>query len=149
MAVTKETSDGTTTINFNVNLNRTMVILSPFILSVAFIILKSAGIVSWSLITVLSPLWVVLAFYLLLLGLVLLNNGSLDNQGAVPFKASSTQVKLALASLTGIFTIMKLVGLISWSWVWVLSPVWIGISLYLSFMAVFYVGAFIYFMRKD
>lgn len=99
MAVAKETSDGTTTINFNVNLNRTMVILSPFILSVAFIILKFAGIVSWSLITVLSPLWVVFAFYLLLLGLVLLNNGSLDNQGAVPFKASSTQVKLALASV--------------------------------------------------
>lgn len=148
MAVTKETSDGTTTINFNVNLNRTMVILSPFILSVAFIILKFAGIVSWSLITVLFPLWAVLAFYLLLLGLVLLNNGSLDNQGAVPFKASSTQVKLALASLTGIFTIMKLVGLISWSWVWVLSPVWIGISLYLGIMSVFYVGAFIYFMRN-
>lgn len=81
MAVTKEISDGTTTINFNVNLNRTMVILSPFILSAVFIILKFTGIVSWSLLTVLSPLWV-------------------------------------------------------------------GIALHLSFMAVFYVGAFIYFMRK-
>lgn len=148
MAVTKETSDGTTTINFNVNLNRTMVILSPFILSAVFIILKFTGIVSWSLLTVLSPLWVVLAFYLLLIGLVLLNNDSLDNQGAVPFKASSTQVRLALASLTGIFTVMKLIGLIAWSWVWVLSPLWVGIALHLSFMAVFYVGAFIYFMRK-
>lgn len=30
--------------------------------------------------------------------------------------------------LTIIFVVLKLVGVIDWSWVWVLSPLWIGIS---------------------
>ena len=30
--------------------------------------------------------------------------------------------------LTTIFVVLKLVGVIDWSWVWVLSPLWIGIS---------------------
>ena len=29
--------------------------------------------------------------------------------------------------LTLIFIVLKLVGVINWSWVWVLSPVWISI----------------------
>ena len=28
--------------------------------------------------------------------------------------------------LTIIFVVLKLVGVIDWSWVWVLAPVWIG-----------------------
>ena len=28
--------------------------------------------------------------------------------------------------LTLIFIVLKLVGVITWSWVWVLSPIWIG-----------------------
>lgn len=28
--------------------------------------------------------------------------------------------------LTLIFVVLKLCGLVNWSWVWVLSPVWIG-----------------------
>jgi hypothetical protein len=28
--------------------------------------------------------------------------------------------------LTLIFVVLKLVGVISWSWWWVLSPIWIG-----------------------
>lgn len=28
--------------------------------------------------------------------------------------------------LTIVFIVLKLIGYISWSWVWVLSPLWIG-----------------------
>lgn len=28
--------------------------------------------------------------------------------------------------LTIVFIVLKLIGKISWSWVWVLSPIWIG-----------------------
>lgn len=28
--------------------------------------------------------------------------------------------------LTVVFIVLKLIGRISWSWVWVLSPMWIG-----------------------
>ena len=31
--------------------------------------------------------------------------------------------------LTVVFVVLKLVGVINWSWVWVLSPLWISISL--------------------
>ena len=33
--------------------------------------------------------------------------------------------------LTVIFVVLKLCGLIDWSWWWVLSPVWISIGLFL------------------
>lgn len=36
-----------------------------------------------------------------------------------------------LLLLTGFFTFLRLVGAIDWSWVWVLSPLWIGTSLWL------------------
>ena len=32
--------------------------------------------------------------------------------------------------LTVIFVVLKLVGVISWSWVWVLSPLWISLGLW-------------------
>ena len=28
--------------------------------------------------------------------------------------------------LTIVFVVLKLVGVINWSWIWVLSPIWIG-----------------------
>ena len=31
--------------------------------------------------------------------------------------------------LTIIFVVLKLVGVIEWSWVWVLSPIWITVAL--------------------
>lgn len=31
--------------------------------------------------------------------------------------------------LTLIFIVLKLVGVINWSWLWVLSPIWIGLIL--------------------
>ena len=32
-------------------------------------------------------------------------------------------------ALTLVFIVLKLVGVINWSWVWVLSPIWIPIML--------------------
>lgn len=29
-----------------------------------------------------------------------------------------------------VFIILKLVGVIAWSWLWVLSPLWIGIAIW-------------------
>lgn len=37
---------------------------------------------------------------------------------------------ISFSALLGLaFIILKLVGVISWSWVWVLAPFWIGIAL--------------------
>ena len=38
--------------------------------------------------------------------------------------------------LTVIFVVLKLVGVINWSWLWVLAPIWIplGIILVISFV---------------
>lgn len=43
----------------------------------------------------------------------------------------SVEIKVGspTALLTIIFVTLKLVGFIAWSWVWVLSPLWIGASL--------------------
>ena len=35
--------------------------------------------------------------------------------------------------LTIIFIVLKLVGVIEWSWVWVLSPIWITVAITLAF----------------
>lgn len=33
--------------------------------------------------------------------------------------------------LTIVFIVLKLVGVINWSWIWVLSPIWICLGIYL------------------
>lgn len=38
--------------------------------------------------------------------------------------------------LTIVFIVLKLVGVIAWSWWWVLSPLWIGFILWLVLVAV-------------
>lgn len=38
--------------------------------------------------------------------------------------------KIALI-LTVFFTILKLFGLIDWSWIWVICPIWIGLGMML------------------
>lgn len=35
--------------------------------------------------------------------------------------------------LTIIFVVLKLVGVIEWSWVWVLAPLWISVAISLVF----------------
>lgn len=39
--------------------------------------------------------------------------------------------------LTIVFIVLKLTGVISWSWLWVLSPLWIGFSLAMLILIVF------------
>lgn len=34
------------------------------------------------------------------------------------------------------FVVLKLVGIIAWSWTWVLSPLWIPLALLLGFLLV-------------
>ena len=41
---------------------------------------------------------------------------------------SSCRIDLGTV-LTIIFVVLKLLGVISWSWVWVLSPLWISVAL--------------------
>ena len=40
-------------------------------------------------------------------------------------------------ALTILFIALKLCGTITWSWLWVLSPLWIGLSVGLVAMAIF------------
>jgi hypothetical protein len=43
--------------------------------------------------------------------------------------------------LTILFIGLKLTGHIAWSWVWVLSPLWIGLAFGLAMMALFFLAA--------
>ena len=38
--------------------------------------------------------------------------------------------------LTIVFIVLKLCGVISWSWIWVLSPLWISFSLVVIIIAI-------------
>jgi hypothetical protein len=38
--------------------------------------------------------------------------------------------------LTLIFIVLKLTGVIAWSWVWVLAPLWIGFLAFLGIIAI-------------
>lgn len=45
-------------------------------------------------------------------------------------------------TLLVIFIVLKLVGVISWGWVWVLSPLWVPfVALIASFVFLFVVGS--------
>lgn len=43
--------------------------------------------------------------------------------------------------LTIVFVVLKLVGTISWSWWWVLSPLWIATGLWIVLVLIFGIGA--------
>jgi len=45
--------------------------------------------------------------------------------------------------LTLIFITLKLCGVIIWSWWWVLSPIWISVSLLIVIVIVVFIGAFL------
>lgn len=49
----------------------------------------------------------------------------------------TTSDTLGLQMLTIAFIVLKLVGVITWSWVWVLSPIWIPIVVVLFILLVF------------
>lgn len=43
--------------------------------------------------------------------------------------------------LTLVFVVLKLTGVIAWSWWWVLSPLWISFGLGLIFVLIFLIAA--------
>lgn len=47
--------------------------------------------------------------------------------------------------LTILFIALKLLGVIDWSWIWILSPIWISIALCILII----IAAYIYFGIKD
>lgn len=51
------------------------------------------------------------------------------------------------ALLTTLFVGLKLTNYISWPWVWVLSPLWIPLALWLVFAAIF-VGLYLLANKK-
>lgn len=38
--------------------------------------------------------------------------------------------------LTVLFVTLKLCGVIQWSWLWVLSPIWIGVILFVAMVVI-------------
>ena len=45
------------------------------------------------------------------------------------------QLKIGLATLlTVVFSILKLCKAIDWPWIWVISPIWISLALWLAIM---------------
>jgi hypothetical protein len=45
--------------------------------------------------------------------------------------------------LTLIFVVLKLVGVITWSWWWVLSPIWIALAIGIPFVAIVLILAYL------
>ena len=45
--------------------------------------------------------------------------------------------------LTIVFVVLKLVGVISWSWVWVLSPLWISLAAIIIIFLIFMIAMII------
>ncbi len=50
------------------------------------------------------------------------------------------------AVLTLIFVVAKILGLITWSWLWVLCPMWIGLAIALVILGVGFIAAFISYL---
>lgn len=62
---------------------------------------------------------------------------------------------LSLPTVLGIvFIVLKVTGKVDWSWLWVLSPFWIGYAMLFVFCALFFgglagiAGLFAFFDRK-
>lgn len=47
--------------------------------------------------------------------------------------------------LTIVFVVLKLCGVITWSWWWVLSPIWISFGLVIAILLI----AFVFFIIKE
>lgn len=65
----------------------------------------------------------------------------------IVINASNSFVSL----LTVAFIVLKLCGVITWSWLWILSPIWISLGLVLAivvvFLIVWLIGALIALLR--
>jgi len=53
-----------------------------------------------------------------------------------------------LGLLTVAFIVLKLTGIIEWSWWWVLSPVWISVALAVLLIVISYIIGFIWGSRS-
>ena len=51
--------------------------------------------------------------------------------------------------LTITFIVLKLVGVIDWSWLWILSPIWISIGIVVGIILLILIGIVIYFIVKN
>lgn len=51
--------------------------------------------------------------------------------------------------LTIVFVILKLTNVISWSWVWVLSPLWIGFAVAIAFLVLYILGSVVFVGGAD
>jgi len=56
-----------------------------------------------------------------------MSNSSSSSSGGVGFAGL----------LTALFVALKLTGVIAWSWLWVLSPIWVGLVVALVAIVVF------------
>ena len=54
-------------------------------------------------------------------------------------KIISDEIRIVSDSVLTVFIILKLTGVISWSWVWVLSPFWIIASIVVIFFIIMWI----------
>lgn len=66
------------------------------------------------------------------------NNESKGTSGGIGF----------VGLLTIVFITLKLLGKITWSWVWVLSPIWISIIIYVAVIIITLIAAAISSRRR-
>ena len=50
--------------------------------------------------------------------------------------------------LTIAFIVLKLIGVITWSWIWVLAPLWISAVIYVALIVAVVVWAFMFTKGK-
>ena len=50
--------------------------------------------------------------------------------------------------LTTVFIVLKLLGKITWSWWWVLSPLWINAGIVLLILAILFIAAVVKAVRE-
>jgi membrane protein YdbS with pleckstrin-like domain len=61
----------------------------------------------------------------------------------------TTAASWPLASiLTIVFVVLKLTDVIDWSWVWVLSPLWIGAAFTIFLLFLMLLGVVVYYLVK-
>ena len=71
-------------------------------------------------------------------------NNSTKNNGETKVVRSGS---VSLTSILGVvFIVLKLTGVISWSWVWVLAPFWIPLALVVLILAIIIVVTIIRFI---
>lgn len=52
-------------------------------------------------------------------------------------KSSSSSSGIGFTGLLGVaFIVLKLCGVINWSWFWVLSPLWVGVAIVILFLCI-------------